>query len=468
MRLSLRTQLLVALVVPAAAVAIAVAVWGEAVSARSLELALADRLVSVAGAAAETTSRRVLALGPGDDDTRTARNVRVRLEALRVAARVDRLVVADLRDEVLVDTREELPTGAPYRRAVLDRTALEAVAEGRAAAAPLFEGREGRLYKSAYAPIFVEGEVVAWVGAAAPVGYGEALAQLRRRLLGVGAVGVLAAAVLAVLLARRLAQPLFRLSEAAEAIGAGALDTPIPDAGPREAAILARTMRNMASSLHAREEELQMMLAGIAHEVRNPLGGIELFGGLLKEDLEGDPRASHVDKILRELGVLSRVVNDFLSFAREDSLELRPVDLEDLLVEVTALAAGKAEDKGVSVEREAFTGSAVLDRDSLQRALLNLLQNGIQAAPDGGTVRLAAKAIGPVLRFIVDDDGPGVPPDKREEIFRPFFTTRQKGTGLGLSLVRKTALAHRGTTRVESSPEGGARFIIEVPLTPET
>lgn len=467
MKLSLRTQLLIALVIPAAAVALIVVGWAEAISGRALESALADRLVSVAGVAAESTSPRVLALGQGDDETRTARNAHARLEGLRAAAGVDRLVVADLDDEVLVDTRGELPIGAPYRRAVLDRAALDAVGQGRAAAAPLFEGPEGRLFKSAYAPMRENGEVVAWVAAAAPVAYGQALAQLRERILAVGAMGVLVVAGLAVWMARRLARPLARLSDSAEAIGAGALDTPISEAGPREAAVLARTMREMASSLRAREEELQMMLAGIAHEVRNPLGGIELFGGLLKEDLEGDPRRAHVDKILKELGVLSRVVNDFLSFAREEALELQSVDLEDLLLEATALAAAAAETKAVRLERVSPPGSARLDRDGMQRALLNLIQNGIQAAPEGGTVRVTAEATVDGVRFLVEDDGPGVPPEKWDQIFRPFFTTRQKGTGLGLSLVRKTALAHRGTTAVEASPMGGARFVIELPSPPE-
>ena len=93
-------------------------------------------------------------------------------------------------------------------------------------------------------------------------------------------------------------------------------------------------MTRMTTSLRTRDEHMQTMLAGIAHEVRNPLGGIELFGGLLKEDLEGDPRQESVKKILSELGVLSRVVNDFLDYARKAPHQPTETPLQELSTEI--------------------------------------------------------------------------------------------------------------------------------------
>lgn len=437
--------------------------WRAEQGARAaLEEALEARLVSVAGAATVNVSPRVLALGPGDDDTRTKKNALKKLHALATAAGAARLLIVDREHRVLVDTEERLPVGAPYRRARLDAPALLGVLEGQSKASPLYAGPAGEAYKTAYAPLRTAGQVAGYAAAVAPASYPEALAALRQQGLLLGILGLLAVAGAALLIAGVIARPLTRLSGAAEAIGAGALTTEVPGGGPAETEILADTMRDMAASLRAREEELQMMLAGIAHEVRNPLGGIELFGGLLREDLEGDPRRKHVDKILRELGVLAQVVNDFLDYARQEPHETVSTDVGELLYEVAGLAEADAEKAKVTLTvSNAVENSVRLHRPSVQRALLNLVRNAIQAAESA--VSIAATFEAHRLRLSVDDDGSGVPANKEEEIFKPFFTTKQKGSGLGLALVRKTALAHGGETRVETSSMGGARFTVDVP-----
>lgn len=499
-RLSLRSQLLLALVVPAAVVVAVVAARAEAVAASALEAALGQRLVSVAQAAAILVSPRITVLGPGDDATRTHRSAVARLLELSEATAVARLLVVRAEDDsVLLDTGGELPVGAPYRRADFDRLEIEQVQAGLGVASVLFEGPSGRPFKSGYAPLRADREppargslglgaqtpeaqaatdlpeppslaakapeVVAYVVAVAPATYTDALVSLRERVGFLASGGLVLLGTLAVIVAGLLSRPLARLSEAARAVGGGRLDVPVPSGGPAEAIVLAETMRTMTRSLEARDEEMQMMLAGIAHEVRNPLGGIELFGGLLREDLEGDPRQSHVVKILRELGVLSRVVNDFLDFARRKPLRPTLVDVRDLVEEVAGLAKADLDERDITLELGPTSPTpALLDREAIQRALLNLIRNAIQAAPRGGRVRLGSQAANAGLELSVDDDGPGVAPDKVEAIFAPFFTTKQKGTGLGLALVRRTALAHGGTVRVERSPLGGARFVLELPL----
>lgn len=470
-RLSLRAQLLLALVGPAAIV-VGLVVWrAEAISARALEAALEERLISVAEAAGSVLSPRVTVLGPGDDQTRTKRNALARLAELRVSTRVARLLVIRFDNEahsVILDTAEELPIGAPYRRAEFDRLELEAVKNGGRAASLLFRGPSGRPFKTGYAPLRSSRPLSAYIAAVAPATYTDALAALRQRLSLVGAVGLLILGSAAVLVAAFLSRPLARLSEAATAIGAGSLDADIPAGGPREAVVLATTMRSMTRSLQAREEEMQMMLAGIAHEVRNPLGGIELFGGLLKEDLQNDPRGTHVDKILRELGLLSRVVNDFLDFARRKPHQPKVCELADLLLPLSELVNAHARTQGVRVEIASPPPDKVwLDRESVQRALLNLARNGIQAARNKVRVQTLVEPDGTLI-LEVEDDGAGVPKDHREKIFAPFFTTKQKGTGLGLALVRQTARAHGGRVTVDDSGLGGARFVLRLPPKPST
>jgi len=269
---------------------------------------------------------------------------------------------------------------------------------------------------------------------------------------------------LALVVARRVSVPLARLADAARSVGSGRLDVAMPTAGPTEARVLGETMEKMTRDLEARDERLQMMLAGIAHEVRNPLGGIELFGGLLQEDLPPeDPRRAHVDRILRELHVLASVVNDFLEYARARPPQLEDHDVGRLLEHARELALAGQPDADVHVEVTAEPGIVRVDGDRFQRALLNLLRNALQAAPPGGRVRCSARFVGDTLEVVVEDSGPGIPDAARPRIFEPFFTTKQKGTGLGLALVKKAVTDHGGTLEVDRADLGGARFVVRVP-----
>jgi signal transduction histidine kinase len=463
----LRQQLFALLVVPAFLVVAAVAYLADRAASESLEGALADRLTAIAQSSALLVGHHVTLLERGDDDSRLARNAFTKLQQLRNTTGVARILVLTSSSTALIDTDRSLAIGDEYLRARFDIPELERVVAGKTAASVLFEGKDSRPYKTGYAPLADESErVVGYVAVAAAADYTDALDEHRAAVAGITLFGFLLLLVAATISARRVAVPLSNLSDAAERIGRGQLDTEIPAEGPREAEVLASTMRSMTTSLRARDEEMQMMLAGIAHEVRNPLGGIELFGGLLREDLEpGDPRRKHVEKILRELGVLARVVNDFLDFARKRSHEPVETELHELLFEAVGLAEKDATEKRVKVELNVRRDLLFpVDAESLKRAVLNLLKNAIQAVPEGGHVFLEGKRTEEGLEIAVSDDGPGVPADKRHEIFAPFFTTKQKGTGLGLALVRKTILAHGGTIHVEEAEAGGARFVLSLPL----
>ena len=440
------------------------AAYADRAAEARLENALAQRLITVAGVVSHAVNPRVALLDEGDDETRTHQRAQTELVTAARRAAVERIVVAQFEGHrALVDSAERLRVGREYGRARFDRVELERVAAGESAASVLFNGPRGRPYKTGYAPFHDrDGRRVGFVAVEAPVDYTRALGELRFNLAAGTAIALVALVLAAIYAARTVADPLAELSAAARQIGAGDLETPIPGHGPTEAVVLAETMRTMAGSLKARDEELQMMLAGIAHEVRNPLGGIELFGGLLKEDLDGDPRQRHVDKILKELGTLSMVVNDFLHFARRTEPEPRPTSAYDLLFEVVGVAEKAAQDREVQLDFDAPTDLEVdVDPESMKRALLNLIVNGIQAVPSA-TGRVHVQATGDAARvvFTVEDNGAGVAPDQRAQIFQPFFTTKQKGTGLGLALVHKTVVQHGGEIRVEQASLGGARFVV--------
>ena len=240
-----------------------------------------------------------------------------------------------------------------------------------------------------------------------------------------------------------------------------------------EIGVLARSLERMRAELEGRDRQLQMMLAGIAHEVRNPLGGIELFSGLLAEELTGDAeKTAHLGRIRTELSHLTRLVEEFLDYARERPLDCSAVPARKMLLEVCDLVAPEAERRRVTVTVAGEGSGPTVDADEslLRRAVLNLMRNAVQATPEGGTVTCGAEArpgedrgAGDRVVLSVSDTGPGVPAGQRATIFEPFFTTRERGSGLGLALVHKCAEAHGGAVTVTDAEGGGARFEITLP-----
>jgi signal transduction histidine kinase len=207
---------------------------------------------------------------------------------------------------------------------------------------------------------------------------------------------------------------------------------------------------------------MQMMLAGIAHEVRNPLGGLELYAGLLRDALAEQPeRLDEVRRIEREVGHLKAIVNEFLEFARRPEPRPETITLQPLFEEIRELAEAPG---GPTIAVDVPDGLSVrADPGQLRRALLNLARNAVTAAKHG-RVSLSARPEDGTVRIEVQDDGPGVPPDLREKIFTAFFTTREKGTGLGLAFVREIVRDHGSDVIVREAPGGGSIFAFDLPV----
>jgi signal transduction histidine kinase len=429
---------------------------------RELENELGRRLATAAaGAAAMLLPEQLRALGPGDEDTLTYANVRRRLELARARLGVRRALAVTPELESRGDTSGALPLGAQAYEIAADRVELAQAAAGAPAASPLFVGHDGVPYKRAYAAVGEPGDVAGFVAVEAAADYPATLAAFRRSLLLAG-VGALAAVLaLTVWISRRISGPVVRLAQSAARLGRGDLDARIPIETRDEIGLLAQTLEETRDALRARDERLQMMLAGIAHEVRNPLGGLELYAGLLRDALAGQPeRLEEVGRIEREVGHLKAVVSEFLEFARRPPPSLETLRLGPLLEEVRELTPA-AEGTRVAVDAPADL-TVRADPGQLRRVLLNLARNAATAAR-GGRVEISARARDGVVRVEVRDDGPGVPPELREKIFTPFFTTREKGTGLGLAFVREIVRDHGGDVMVGDAPGGGSVFSFDLP-----
>lgn len=524
MRLPLFGKILVATLVPLAAFA-ALGVTANQLAHRAHRVArqahylarheaeaeLGRRLVATAQAtAALLRAEDTTLLQPGDERSRTYRRIQAALRRVARRTQSRRIYLIDPKGRSLCDTQAGVEIGARYYHLDVERELLRRVfRDRRGGSSMLFRGKDGVDYKAGFAPLVAEqrvdearpggarpgaagtskrrGKVVAALaveGAAATFRslrrLDDQLRELRAGLLapwhvvlmvGIGLVLLVAASLL---LARSVTRPVRHLMQAAAAIGRGELETPVTPRSRDELGVLAEAMDRMRADLLARQRELQLMLSGIAHEVRNPLGGMALFAGLLADELGEDPeRGPMVARIQKELDALERVVSEFLDFARETPMAEDDVELGALTADALELCRPKAEQQRVALSYQAPEDEVTVrgDRDKLRRVLLNVIRNAVQACDAGESVALSVVPAGapgrpgePGLHAVVcRDTGAGISPEGLERIFEAFYTTREKGSGLGLALAQKIVTAHGGEIAVRSTPGQGTEVHILLP-----
>lgn len=221
---------------------------------------------------------------------------------------------------------------------------------------------------------------------------------------------------------------------------------------------------------------LGQLSAGLAHEIRNPLGVIKGSADMLSRKVAASEplTAELAGYISSEVNRLNALVTRFLDFARPSKLELRPERITEIVDRALDAAVQSVPDTGVKIEREyaANVPEIPADPQMCERVFVNLITNALQAmqAQDGSFEKKLRLAIAPEelhgepgVGVIVEDTGPGVAPESREQIFNPFFTSKKDGVGLGLSIVAKIVDDHRGSIRLEDNTPHGARFRVFLP-----
>lgn len=240
------------------------------------------------------------------------------------------------------------------------------------------------------------------------------------------------------------------------AVGLSAMATHLADARERERALAARLAGEQ------RLAALGRVVAGVAHEVRNPLAGMKLRLDLLARAGGLDTGAREdVAACLGEIARLNRLVESLLTVSRAKTKVREPIALGALADDRIARAAPLAERAAVRLAREGDAG-AVFDRDALAGALDNLLRNAVEASPPGEDVRVRIGVEGSVVVLDVEDGGPGIPEARRAELFEPFFSTKPEGTGLGLWISR-LLLEAKGASLGYERADGRTRMRISFP-----
>ncbi len=218
------------------------------------------------------------------------------------------------------------------------------------------------------------------------------------------------------------------------------------------------------------------MAANIAHEIRNPLGSIELFASLLKKDLKNAQNRDRVSHIIGSVRNMDNKISNLLLFARKQKSSMRMINVNDVLNKILKFAEQiiKKENIVLTVNHENINPIIRGDEELLKQVFLNLILNSIQAMPDGGDLHIETKVFdkrreeGDIddskVEIKFKDTGIGIPNDYIKKIFDPFFSTREGGTGLGLVIVHNIVDVHGGSIDVESSNNTGTMFNLTFPL----
>lgn len=364
-------------------------------------------------------------------------------------------------------------------------------------------------YLTAYEPILdYRGEAIGVLY----VGLLEApFMQLKQKatllLLGLLTLGCSIGYLLAHYVARRIAQPILRLEDSAHRIAAGERDVQLPETDDDEVGRLASSFKHMMTALRENEEELNRLnrnlerkvfertseleekslklmrtqqellraeklaaigelASGVAHEINNPAaiirGNIEL---LLTQLEEGHPAREEAIEVLKQTERMSRITQNMLTFAREQSIELEQVSVNEIINEVLCQVEHQEPTQEITISTNLDTNvpSILADGDRLRQVFTNIIVNSLQALNGQGALKIFSRLEGDGVEVRFEDNGPGFSKEVKEKIFNPFFTTKSSGTGLGLSVSYGIIKALKGRISAHSEPGQGATFTIFLP-----
>jgi len=435
----------------------------------SLDNELGGKLVAIAQAATtQIDGMFLMQLSPGDEVTLTYSNLLNKLEKVKEATNVKRVYIFDRGNRSLVDTDIDVPIGTEYIKLKFDRSELGSLWRGDSVHTVLFRGDDGMYYKSGYAPIKANGEIVAAVGVDTSATFMRAIKSFRRSVVIFAAVSIMITIAIGFIFARTITKPIHELVRAADEIGRGNFDKEVRIHSSDELGYLGNAMENMRKGIIERDNQLKMMLAGVAHEIRNPLGGIEIFAGLLADELEGASK-EHIGKIIKEVRNLNAIITQFLDYARPAEPVKRNIPLTSLIDDAYFLLSPEFERSSARFIKESDCEGALVyvDPEQMKRALINIFKNSLQVMANSGELTVRSEIKGDRVGITVSDTGPGIPADNLEQIFDPFFTTKEKGVGLGLSIVKKIVESNGGEIAVESELGKSTTFTISLPLSSE-
>jgi signal transduction histidine kinase len=277
----------------------------------------------------------------------------------------------------------------------------------------------------------------------------------------VGFSGMMISILFGLVLALTITRPIDQLVKFSTQIGKGNFNISAPKITPDELSILSKAMDKMRHDLSQYQKDREKMLAQIAHEIRNPLGGIELLANLTKEDIgNGVQNVEYLDKILKEVTALKLLITAYLNYSRPQPAEAQWVDMSALVQDVKKNVLKRLNNKKGKFIFNNQIDKIWFDPNHLRQILLNLLNNSVDFIKTKGQISINALVHNNKWNIQISDNGPGIPEQNFTLIFEPFYTTRNEGTGLGLTISKKLCHENKAQLFINTNSDRGCTFTI--------
>jgi len=301
--------------------------------------------------------------------------------------------------------------------------------------------------------------IAVWVGA----DFMTFVDQLIGSLFWIFILTIIAAISLAFIFSRSLIRPVIRLADYTEAISKNIYTEPVYLNRRDELGTLNTALVDMHHEIRNNEQQNKELLSSIAHEIKNPLGGIEIYTGLLEEELpDNADHKEYLSKIISELQNLKRIILEYLDYARPPKSNLQYQKIDTIISDAVSILKPELEMKNIHCNI-AGEGQVVTDESKMRRVLVNLLKNSIEAVERDGQIDISIDEDSENVKIAIRDDGEGIAEAVKAKIFQPHYSTRDRGYGLGLAIVSTIIDELNGTIVVKSEINQGAEFLITLP-----
>lgn len=366
----------------------------------------------------------------------------------------------DLRVVVSADSSVQVSED-PEPILLLNRTEIAEITRGQTVASLAFKGRDDQWYMWGFTRLDDEH----WLCIQENANRLSKIDDLTWTFWSVLLVGLLFTVAGGWILAQRVASPVEQLVRFSEQLGSGDLGTPLPKTFEGELGTLAGSMDRMRQDLRRRHREREEMLAQIAHEIRNPLGGIELLAGLIREDAARERRdTAYLDGILGEVGRLKSLITAYLEYGRPLQAKREHVPVSAVVEEVVTMLKPELEQRKIDIVHHVNGRSMVFDPHHLRQITVNLIHNSMHAIGRTGRITISFKEMDRATVLEFSDNGPGIEAARLERIFEPFYSTDTTGFGLGLAVCKRLCEENHARITCRNNPDGGCTFSIESPL----